>query len=85
MSGVLFPQLQPCPCQNNCPSTIFVFESVQWQNAANTVYEHVKAYNTTEKAVRTGKTYKFKSDYERMQYMLGQKNRGTGCNKQYGF
>ena len=76
MSGILYPQLQPCPCQNNCPSTIFVFESVQWQNAANTVFEHVQAYNTKNNARVTGKTYKFKSDYERMQALLGRQARG---------
>jgi hypothetical protein len=66
-------------------STPFVFDNVAYQNAANNVYEYVKAYNTANNATTTGNTYKFKSDYERMQYMLGQKNRGTGCNKQYGF
>lgn len=66
-------------------STPFVFESVAYQNAANNVYEYVNTYNTANNATVTGNTYKFKSDYERMQYLLGQKNRGTGCNKQYGF
>jgi hypothetical protein len=79
MSGTIYPQLQPCACQNNCPSTPFIFESVQWQNAANTVYEHVQAYNRTERAVRTGKTYKFKSDYERMQALLGRFGRDPVC------
>ncbi len=66
-------------------STPFVFESVAYQNAANNVYEYVTAYNTANNAAVTGSNYKFKSDYERMQYVLGQKNRSTGCNKQYGF
>ena len=66
-------------------STPFIFESVAVQNAANNVYEYVQAYNTATNATVTGNTYKFKSDYERMQYLLGQKNRGSGCNKQYGF
>lgn len=66
-------------------STPFVFESVAYQNSANNVYEYVKAYNTANNAAVTGSNYKFKSDYERMQYLLGAKNRGTGCNKQYGF
>lgn len=79
MSGVIYPQLQVCPCQNNCPSTIFIFESVQWQNAANTVYEHQKAYNTKNNATTTGKTYKFKSDYERMQALLGKFARDPVC------
>lgn len=79
MSGTIYPQLQPCPCQNNCPSTVFIFESVQWQNAANTVYEHVEAYNLAKNARVTGKTYKFKSDYERMQALLGRFGRDPVC------
>jgi hypothetical protein len=79
MSGTIYPQLQTCPCQNNCPSTIFIFESVQWQTAANTVYEHVQAYNTAKNATVTGKTYKFKSDYERMQALLGKFGRDPVC------
>jgi hypothetical protein len=66
-------------------STPFVFESVAYQNAANNVYEYVTAYNTANNATVTGSNYKFKSDYERMQYLLGQKNRSPGCNKQTGF
>ncbi len=66
-------------------STPFVFESVAYQNDANNVYESVTAYNTANNAAVTGSNDKFKSDYERMQYLLGQKNRSTGCNKQYGF
>lgn len=80
MSGINYPQLQPCPCQNTCPSTIFIFESVQWQNAANTVYEHQQAYNTKTNARVTGKTYKFKSDYERMQALLGKFGRDPTCS-----
>ena len=79
MSGTTYPQIATCPCSNNCPSTIFVFESVQWQNAANTVYEHQKAYNTANNATTTGKTYKFKSDYERMQALLGKFARDPVC------
>jgi hypothetical protein len=78
MSGTIYPQLQTCPCQT-CPSTIFIFESVQWQNAANTVYEHQQAYNIRKNAAITGKTYKFKSDYERMQALLGKFGRDPVC------
>ena len=80
MSGTTYPQIGACPCQGTCPSTIFVFESVQWQNAANTVYEHQKAYNTANNATTTGKTYKFKSDYERMQALLGKFGRDPVCS-----
>jgi hypothetical protein len=80
MSGTIYPQLQPCPCQGSCPTQPFIFESVQWQNAANTVYEHVKAVNTKNNATVTGKTYKFKSDYERMQALLGRFGRDPVCS-----
>jgi hypothetical protein len=65
-------------------STPFVFETVAYQNAANQVWSYVESYNTANNATRTGNTYKFKSDYERMQYLMGQKGRG-GCSAQYGF
>lgn len=63
-------------------STPFVFETVAYQNAANQVYEYVQAYNTANNAAVTGSNYKFKSDYERMQYLLGQKGRKPGCSIQ---
>jgi hypothetical protein len=52
-------------------STIFVFNTPQFQNAANTVYEQKKAFDNSNNATTTGNTYKFKSDFERMQYLLG--------------
>lgn len=63
-------------------STPFVFETVAYQNGANQVYEYVQAYNTANNASVTGSNYKFKSDYERMQYLLGQKARKPGCSVQ---
>jgi hypothetical protein len=66
-------------------STPFIFESPAVQRANNMVYEYVQAYNTANNVGNSGNVYKFKSDYERMQYLLGQKGRATGCNKQYGY
>lgn len=65
-------------------STPFVFETVAYQNAANQVYQYVENVNTANNAAVTGRQYQFKSDYERMQYLMGQKGRG-GCSRQYGF
>ena len=65
-------------------STIFVFGNPGVQNAANAVYEQKKAYDTANNATVTGNTYKFKSDFERMQYLLGQRNRQTGGSGSYG-
>jgi hypothetical protein len=53
-------------------STIFVFSTPDVQKAANNVYEYKRAYDAT------GKTYQFKSDYERMQYLIGRL--GRSCN-----
>lgn len=53
-------------------STIFVFSSPEVQKAANNVYEFKKSQETA------GKTYQFKSDYERMQYIIGRQ--GRKCN-----
>lgn len=53
----------------------FEFVTPQFQNAANTVYEAAAAYNTNSTNVARGKKYQFKSDFERMQYKIGQFNR----------
>lgn len=50
-------------------STPFIFDNVQYQNSADSVYEFAKQYSTVNAA--TGKTYKFKTDAERMQYIIG--------------
>ena len=68
--------IQPCPC---AVRTIFVFDSPQFQNACNTVYEYKTAVDIQKNAAVTGKTYKFKSDLERMQYLLGSYNRKPSC------
>jgi hypothetical protein len=60
-------------------STIFVFESPGYQRACNTVYAYVSTMDsqTTVNAVKgvnsSGNTnyIRFKSDLERMQYILG--------------
>ena len=54
-------------------STIFTFESPAFQNAATTVYMNVSTVNATNDNNASGNTnyIKFKSDYERMQYLIG--------------
>lgn len=64
-----------CPCITT-PSTIFIFESVQFQRAANNVYEFKQAYDTANAS--SGKKYQFKTDFERMQYLIGRQ--GRSCN-----
>lgn len=59
------------PCQVNLGPPEFIFDSRVVQNGANTIYEAKKAYDTTPANIAAGRTYKFKTDFERMQYKLG--------------
>jgi hypothetical protein len=73
-------QLQNCPCTGGiCAPQPFIFDNVQYQTAANTVYEHQVAYDIRKNARVTGKTYKFKTDYERMQALIGGYARNPTC------
>jgi len=49
----------------------FIFETVDFQNGANTINNFVKVYNAQCNAAATGNTFKFKSDYDRMKNLLG--------------
>jgi hypothetical protein len=49
----------------------FIFETPSFQNACNTIYERKKAFDLQTNATVTGNTFKFKTDFERMQYLLG--------------
>jgi len=64
-------------CQTRV-STLFVFDTVQGQNAADTIYEAKKTEvaNSISGAanaanIRHDVNLMFKSDYERMQYLMG--------------
>ena len=61
-------QLQPCSVK---VSTIFVLDSPVAQTAANTVYVAVSTFNNRAGNVASGTKYQFKTDYERMQYLIG--------------
>ena len=63
-----------------CPvavSTIFVYDTIATQTAANGVYENKKQLARDVSAGSTV-TFTFKSDWERMQYLLGKM--GRQCN-----
>lgn len=64
----------------NPNSNTFIFESVPFQNAANTVFNHASNYDAVNNAVVTGNTYKYRSDFERMQAITGRQGflRPTG-------
>lgn len=49
----------------------FIFESVDFQNGANTINNFVDTYNANCNAAVTGNSFKFKSDYDRMKNLLG--------------
>ena len=49
----------------------FIFETVDFQNGANTINSYVDNYNATTNAAVTGNTFKFRSDYDRMKNVLG--------------
>jgi hypothetical protein len=55
-------------CQTKI-STFFVFDSPTVQTAANSVYVNASTFNVANAA--NGRKYQFKTDFERMQYILG--------------
>lgn len=74
-----------CQCTTQQYDQI-IFDSVAYQNSANTVYQAknaqlVASRNGTLGSQATGNPI-FKSSYERMQYLLGRQNQGNsgaGC------
>jgi len=52
-------------------SEAFVFESPAFQSACNMIYQFKKNTDKLNNSTKTGKVYRFKSDFERMQYLLG--------------
>ena len=67
-----------CSTQQYAP---FIFNSVAYQNSANNVYESKKelviaSMNGTLGSSATGNCT-FKSNYERMQFLLGKQNRAN--------
>lgn len=49
----------------------FIFETVDFQNGANTINNYVDKYNAVNNAAVTGNTFKFRSDYDRMKNLIG--------------
>jgi hypothetical protein len=74
-----------CQCTTQQYKAI-IFDSVGYQNSANTVYQSKNAQVVAATAGTLGKNATgntiFKSNYERMQYLLGKQNQGNsgaGC------
>jgi hypothetical protein len=75
--------ISPCPCTYpNCVSTIFVFDNVQYQNSANTVFTRQQDFNAEPRNLKKGKKYQFKNDYERMQALIGRFGVAPACQRQ---
>lgn len=55
-------------------STVFTYQSADIQRAANSVYVQKSTFDAQAIAsnAATPKKYTFKTDYERMQYLIGQ-------------
>jgi hypothetical protein len=53
------------------PSTVFVFDSPTFQAAATSVYAYKSTIDALPANEARGKKYQFKSDYERLQYLMG--------------
>jgi hypothetical protein len=52
-------------------STIFVFDNRDFQAGANTVYVYTSTANGQMNSMTTGRSVQFKTDLERMQYLIG--------------
>lgn len=68
-------------CQTTV-STIFTFESPEFQRACNMVYVNVSTVSGSTPNSNGNTNYiKFKSDFERMQYILGQYGYAPTCQR----
>jgi hypothetical protein len=56
-------------------STVFTFQSKDVQNQANATYVHKSTVDASYVATNSNRKYNFKTDRERMLYIIGQ--RGT--------
>jgi hypothetical protein len=72
--------LTTCACKIQQYGPI-VFNTIEYQNSANTVYEAKKATLLASQQGTLGSAANgrpiFKSDYERMQYLAGRQNRAS--------
>ena len=81
MSDLNSPKIIYTP--NNIPiSTIFTYESVKTQTEANTVYVHKSTFDAQALASNptAPKAYNFKTDRERMLYIIGQRGTVPGAS-----
>lgn len=81
MSQDATPKTYPLP-YGGVISTAFVFQSVQVQGAANSVYVQKSTVDGQYAATNPSapRKYNFKTDYERMQYIIGQRGTVPGAS-----
>jgi len=82
MSLEATPKTYPLPDGRGFISTVFTFQSVQVQNAANSVYAAKSTADglyVSSNAIAP-KKYNFKTDYERMQYIIGRQGSVPGAS-----
>jgi hypothetical protein len=53
----------------------FIFDTVDYQNGANTFNNYVESVNAVNNAPATGNSFKFQTDADRMKYILGTKGK----------
>lgn len=51
----------------------FIFNTIDYQNSANTVNKYVENYNAVNNAAVTGNTFKFQTNADRMKNLIGNK------------
>ena len=69
----------PCSYEAINPAKAFVFGTVADQNAANNVYANMSTMNGLQVANNLTPIKKFKSDWERMQYLAGNFAKNPNC------
>jgi hypothetical protein len=53
----------------------FIFDTVDYQNGANTFNNYVNNVNATNNAAATGNSFQFRTDADRMKYLTGTKGK----------
>lgn len=68
-------------CKVDVGPPVFVFQSSTFQTAANNIYVNKQNFDANPVNLAKNKVHTFKTDFERMQYLLGLYGRSsTGQN-----
>jgi len=79
MSQDKTPQVSVLP-HGGFVSTVFTYQSVNIQNAANSVYVQKSTIDGLNAVAGSFKVQPFKTDRERMQYLIGRQGVVPGCS-----